>query len=127
MTYEIKDRGDWVRYDPGPDFTYTMPDGTKIAFPPNTMFCKRVSDDVDWYTYSRNPANFIDGSVKVSCIVANGFLAVAASSTREILLFPQAQRLIEVSGYTGNDPLEDFKGCIVDVVAGTITMAVRPP
>src|SRR4051812_45624458 len=118
MIYSVKDDGDWATYDPGPDFTYTMPSGIVVPFPPNTMFCKRTGDDVDWYVYSRNPANFAPGSVKISCLVRGGVVYTNVATFHEIMLFPQQQRLIEVHGYTGTDPQKDFARLIVNIGTG---------
>ncbi len=40
----MKNRGDWERYSPSEPIPFV---------PPNTLFCRRLDDGVDWYVWSR--------------------------------------------------------------------------
>lgn len=91
--------GTWSRYSPA-----ALPKGA----PSNTIFCRSDSDGADWYEYRRT--NFNADSVKLNAYYREeaGGLVVGAAVYEADRLFPDNQTVLEVTGYTGNDPQADF-------------------
>lgn len=114
MAQTYKAHGSWSRYTPDP-------------FPPekpgNTMFCKRDTDGVDWYTYAHDPKNFTDGSAKL-CIQSfgTGTMVVTAVNTDPTFLFPQGGTVLEVIGFEGS--ADQFLNNTVDLATDSF---VPPP
>ncbi|MCJ2030710.1 hypothetical protein MKK50_15140 [Methylobacterium sp. J-043] len=117
MTYTIIDHGTWVPYTRE---AVVSPEGYPLV-PAGTMFCKRESDDVDWYDFSRAEDSFAPGSVLVACLKTDlGWITqgVFADFGR---MFPQNQMLIELQGWEGEKPHNEFGMKIFDPVAKTFT------
>jgi hypothetical protein len=87
---DIIDHGDWVSY---------VPEGHPLL-EHKVVFCKRVSDGVDWYAYQRSTDLLTSDTVKITLLVINGDLTVMATHRDGSLIFPEKCKLIEV----------DFKG-----------------
>lgn len=107
MALSITSHGSWVRYTPSP---------WPQDFPAEVLFCRRESDNIDWYAHLNAEDSFYPGSVKCT-VYQNSILAATTDATR---LFPQACTVIEIVGYTGSDPQADFGGKVYDPVANTI-------
>jgi len=86
------------------------------------MFCRRESDGLDWYTHVNAEGSFAAETVKCT-IYQNRVLAATTDVTR---LFPPACTVVEIAGYTGSDPQEDFGGKVYDPAAGTFTTPPPP-
>jgi len=82
----IKDHGDFVRYDP-------TEHPLKLH---KVQFCRRVSDGRDWYEILRELRG--TDTVKMTVIDVDGDPVVMATSRDASMLFPAGCRLIEVSG-----------------------------
>lgn len=121
MTITIIDRGEWEPYRPT-----EVPPG----FPAAAMFCRRISDGVDWYEYLATGGELSADTVKMTGIETNGALVIQAVATEADRLFPQNCRLIEVAGLTETDPDALFAahhGRIYDPVSGEIGGPYVPP
>jgi hypothetical protein len=116
MPQSYKAHGSWSRYEPA-----EIPPEKPI----NTMFLKRDTDGVDWYTYAHDPKNFTDGSVKLVIQKWVDTYVVNAGSTDPTFLFPQGAIVLEVIGFEG-DPSQ-FNGKIVDPATDTFTDPPAPP
>jgi hypothetical protein len=122
MAYTIINHGTWLPY------TREMvlsPEGHPMV-PSGTIFCKRVSDDVDWYEFSRAAGSFAAGSVLVACLSTNlGYITQAVCADPQ-LMFPQNCMLIEVQGWEGEKPHNVFGMKVFDPEAGTFTDIPQP-
>lgn len=104
----IIDHGAWVLHQPGQSLI------DRLMAPANALFCKRTSDDLDWYDFIYQLVDdkmvasgvFAAGSVKM--MVLNG--RIAAATHDETLLFPQGMSVLEITDYAGSDPQADFGG-----------------
>lgn len=125
MTYTIIDHGNWVPYTRD---AVLSPEGFPLA-PAGTIFCKRESDGVDWYEFSRAEGSFAEGSVLVACLSTDlGYITQAVYSDPQIM-FPQNCMLIEVQGWEGEKPHNEFGMKVFDPEAGTfsdIPVPVQP-
>jgi hypothetical protein len=89
--------------------------------PAGTIFCKRESDGVDWYEFSRTEGAFAEGTVLVACLKTDlGFITQAVYSDPQ-RMFPQNCTLIEVLGWEGDKPHTVFGARIYDPEAGTFS------
>ncbi|MGN7124374.1 hypothetical protein [Methylorubrum thiocyanatum] len=123
MTYTIIDHGTWVPYTRE---AVLSPEGFPLV-PAGTMFCKRESDGVDWYDFSRAEGSFAAGSVLVACLKTDlGWITqgVFADFGR---MFPQNQMLIEVQGWEGEKPHNVFGMKVFDPDTGIFTDVPQTP
>ena len=111
---EIKNHGSWKQYQP------TTP---PKAAPANTLFSRRESDGVDWYAYVNSGENFAADSIKITTR-EGGFVGAAVADPT--MLFPGDGGLLEVIGYSGDDPQKAFGGKIYDA-AGKAFRDPPPP
>ena len=97
----IIDHGQWIAY---------KPDVWPETAPPRTLFAKRESDGIDWYVFSRTKDRFADNTVKATVRWDDLYKSmVVSTATYDVtMLFPAGQLLLEITEYTGNDPLKDF-------------------
>lgn len=114
MAYKIKDLGFWESYRP----TVFPPGVPEIA-----MFCRRVSDGVDWYQLVRNPDVWNPNAVYVTGLPGRDGLLAQSINRIPQHLFPQSCQLLEVEGVPLDDdkPHRLFEGKIIDIVAGTFS------
>jgi hypothetical protein len=119
MTYTIVDHGNWVPYTREATLS---PEGYPLV-PAGTIFCRRESDGVDWYEYSRAEGTFEPGSVMIACLRTNlGWITQSVFAAENISrMFPQNQMLIEVQGWKGDKPHNSFELRVYDPEAGTFT------
>lgn len=115
----IKDHGKWLPYKPE-----TMPPNA----PNGALFCKRESDDQDWYQYVNPGTNFEPDTVKFAALWQEsiGGYVVGAVVYDATMLFPANQLLREIFGYTGTDPQTELGNKLYDPAAGTFTLPVLP-
>jgi hypothetical protein len=131
----IIDHGVWVRYTPE-----VLPE----TAPNGAIFAKRESDGVDWYDYVRpdflrmhppkQPTYDTNGKViepnlksnfHPDGIVCNVFhhrdhdAHIVGATVRgdPTAVYAINQRIIEITGYTGDDPHKDFGGKVYDHVS----------
>ena len=98
--------------------------------PAGTIFCKRESDGVDWYEFSRAEGSFAAGSVLIACLPTDLGLITQAVYTDPQLMFPQNCRLIEIQGWEaaeGEKPHNVFGARIFDPEAGTFSLLPPAP
>lgn len=83
------DHGDWVLYKPE---RHWLLDQNKTI-----LFCKRVSDGVDWYVYRRTLTN--PKTVLLTLMVQpNGWTVMSSAyGGGEELIWPEKMKLIEIS------------------------------
>ena len=107
----IIDHGKWVAYTPA---------NIPVGAPPNTLFAKRESDGVDWYTYVRN---FSADTVKFMAAqrdYASGYV-VGPAVRDATMLFPAGHIVGEIVDYVGGDPQEEFRNKLFDPKTRTFT------
>lgn len=117
MSYTIIDHGTWVPYTRE---AVVSPEGFPLV-PAGTMFCRRESDGADWYDFSRAQDSFAAGSILIACLKTDiGWVTqgVFADFGR---MFPQNQMLIELQGWEGEKPHNEFGMKIYDPVVQTFT------
>lgn len=117
MTYTIIDHGEWKPYTRE---AVVSPEGFPLV-PAGTMFCKRESDGVDWYDFARAEGSFGEGSVLVACLPTDLGLITQGVFSDFTRMFPQNQRLIEIQGWEGEKPHNEFGMKIYDPEAKTFT------
>lgn len=126
----IKEHGQWEIYKP-----LELP----IGMPPSALFCRRVTDKIDWYEYTvahntsiNKPADaqkvFGDTTVKMTVIwhPELEMYLVSSAVTNPIVLFPGNQQILEILDYTGTDPAKDFNGKVYNPADGSFTDRVEP-
>lgn len=114
MTISIINHGSWARYTPD-----ALPEGAPLG----AMFCKRVSDGVDWYDYIRNGAVFAPGSIKATVDTNSVVQAVYRVAD---FLFPQDCVVIEITGDNSTaDPQATYGGQVLD--GDTLTLSTPLP
>ncbi|TXM68213.1 hypothetical protein FV229_08410 [Methylobacterium sp. WL120] len=91
------------------------------------MFCKRESDGIDWYAYSRNPETFKPGSVKITLYDVGSALLTQQVYFDASFVFPQNTRLVEVVGFAGEKPHNEFQRKFFDLETMTFNEAVPTP
>lgn len=123
MNYTIIDHGNWVPYTKEATLS---PEGFPLV-PAGTIFCKRESDGMDWYEFSRAADSFAPGSIKVACLATNLGLITQAVFADATTLFPQNCTLIEVQGWEGEKPHNTFGMKVYDPEAGTFSDIPVPP
>lgn len=125
MAYNIVNHGNWLPYTRD---AVLSPEGFPLV-PSGTIFCKRESDGVDWYDFSRAEGSFAEGSVLVACLNTNlGYITQAVYANPQTM-FPQNCMLIEVQGWEGEKPHNTFGLKVFDPEAGTfsdIPVPVQP-
>lgn len=122
MTYTIIDHGTWVPYTRE---AVVSLEGFPLV-PAGTMFCRREADGVDWYDFARAEGSFAAGSILIACLKTDiGWVTqgVFADFGR---MFPQNQMLIELQGWEGEKPHNEFGMKIYDPVAQTFTDIPAP-
>lgn len=97
----VIDHGKWEIY---------TPDKGHPNAPPKTMYARRVSDGADWYPFVHANNKFKKGSVIATVLPAPMGLTIGAAVYEADRLFPGGGYLIEIQGYTGDNPQRDF-GC----------------
>ena len=115
----IINHGKWLPYKPA-----RLPPSA----PPNTLFARRESDNVDWYDYVNSGKNFGARSVKLMAIwreYAGGHV-VGPAVRDATMLFPANHVVIEITDYTGIDPQAEFGNKIFQPDAGTFIGAPPP-
>jgi hypothetical protein len=112
MALAITDCGDWVPYAP-----LVLPAG----YPANTMFCRRVSDGVDWYTLAHGGSLAGYPLVATALAAGDGTFVVQAVANEPQKLFPQNCRLIAISGYAGSQPQADLGRQVYNPGAKTLS------
>lgn len=112
---KITRHGTWTPYKPK-----ALPEGA----PPTALFCE--SDGVDWYEYMKHFTDADSVLMTLSPLADGEHLVQAVRRGNEAdFLFPQNSLLLEVHGYTGDDPFKEFNGRIFD--GRTITDRRPPP
>jgi hypothetical protein len=91
MPYSIIDRGLFEIYQPT-----EPPDGMFV--PPGTMFSRRVSDGMDWYSFSRKAQNWTAGTVRAILLPTPLGDIVLTAQRDEHALFPGNGRVVEIVG-----------------------------
>ncbi|MCK2056433.1 hypothetical protein [Methylobacterium sp. 37f] len=122
MNYTIINHGNWVPYTKD---AVLSPEGFPLV-PAGTIFCKRESDGVDWYDYSRAEGTFQPGSIKVVCLRTNLGLITQAIYAEATSVFPQNCTLIEVQGWEGEKPHRTFEYKVYDPETHTFSDIVLP-
>lgn len=90
------------------------------------MFCKRDADEQDWYDYVRAEGTFKPGSIKITCINTSlGYITQAVTEDANTL-FPQNTLLIEVEGWKGSKPHNEFGAKVFDPQASTFAPIPTP-
>ena len=112
MTRIIENHGAWCRYTPEPFPGWA---------PHNALFARRESDGVDWYDYLN--WTFYGDTVKLTVI--DGI--VGAATTDPTKLFPAGATVLEIDGFTGLDPQEEFGRKIYDAATQTFKDPPPPP
>jgi hypothetical protein len=100
---KIIHHGAWVQYTPDKPIE-GVPENASIAF------AKRESDGVDWYQFIRTEGSFAEGSVLATAMwqdFYNEFVVGPAVYDAQ-RLFPANQILLEITGYTGDNPQRDL-------------------
>lgn len=114
----IINHGSWALYTPD----QTTKDRQEA--PSSALFCKRTSDDTDWYDYIYfNGSPFAPGSIKITIYAGE----VMAATRDESMLFPQRMTLLEVTGDAVEDPQEAYGGFIYDAEANTLSAPAPAP
>lgn len=85
---DIKDHGDWVLYKPERHWLLTQNS--------NVLFCKRVSDDVDWYAYQRSSDILTSTTIKMTLRKIDDEWTVQATQRDGSMIWPLTCRLIEI-------------------------------
>ena len=111
---KIIDHGMWHTY---------KPDRLPESAPPNALFTRRAGDGIDWYDYANSGKHFTEGSVKMTVI--DGI--VGAATTDPTKLFPAGATVLEIDGFTGLDPQEEFGRKIYDAATQTFKDPPPPP
>src|SRR4029077_10002730 len=83
---DIIDHGEWISY---------KPDGHWLL-QHNVLFCKRVSDGVDWYVYQRQTNLLTSDTVKMTLMKVEDEWTVMATQRDGSMIWPLDTRLIEV-------------------------------
>jgi len=102
----IKDHGDWVRYEPKDNplahiNTHTI------------MFCQRVSDKRDWYEYQQTQLKGSD-TIKATLMQVEEEWTVQSTARDSSFLFPAGHKLIELDEPISLDH-ETLRGMRVDL------------
>lgn len=112
MTITIINHGTWSIYTPNP-YPSKLPAGI--------LFAKSDVTGEDWYDalgYNDVQPLFASGSIAVTVDAQNITHAASADPTK---VFPGGMTLLEVQGYTGNDPQNDLGyGKVYNAAASTI-------
>lgn len=136
MTYTIVNHGNWVPYTRE---AVLSPEGFPLV-PSGTVHCRRkeesepaevesVTNPVDWYEYSRKEGTFAEGAVLIACYRVDFGWVTQAVFTDPQRMFPQNCMLIEVQGWEGEKPHNEFGMKVFDPDAGTfseIPVPVQP-
>lgn len=125
MTYTIVNHGSWLPYTQD---AVLSPEGHPLV-PAGTVFCRRESDGVDWYDFSRTEGSFAEGSVLIACLKTELGYITQGVFTDPQRMFPQNQMLIEVQGWEGEKPHNEFGLRVFDPEALTfseIPVPVQP-
>lgn len=123
MTISVVEHGDWIPYirEPRRDVNGALLEPTGV------MYCKRVSDDADWYVTVQG-TEFANVVVLATALKqSDTTFALNVVVTEHQRLFPQNHRLLEIVGYDGTDPQADLGGMIYDATAKTLTAPPPPP
>ena len=123
MSYTVVDHGNWVPYTRD---AVLSPEGFPLV-PAGTIFCKRESDGVDWYDYSRAEGTFAPGSVKITCLKTSLGIITQAVFLDSNNVFPQNCLIIEVQGWEGTKPHNTFERKVYDPETRTFSDIVLPP
>jgi len=121
----IKEHGQWEAYKP------TSP----RPFPGRTqegpimqqhvlMYARRIDTGDDWYDYRKQ----FNGDTVLMTIWPShldGPLVVQAVTRDVQMIFPAGAMLIELQGYTGDDPFAEFSGTVYE--NGTLTGSKYQP
>jgi hypothetical protein len=91
---EYIDHGDWVAYRPEKHWLFDHN--------PRVMFCKRVSDGVDWYDYRREVGIATSVSLKMTLKQFEGRWQVMTTNREGEMIWPENTKLIEFD-YDGED------------------------
>lgn len=122
MAYAISEFGNFELYVPD-----VFPEGA----PSSALFCRRVSDQRDWYSMARGPSPFADGAVIATAFATSDpdvFVvgAVLWATDRE-MMFPAGALLLQIMGVdpTVEKPHKLFEQQLYSRSAATITP--QPP
>ncbi|MBP2498434.1 hypothetical protein ABID82_005120 [Methylobacterium sp. PvP062] len=91
MSYSVIDHGAFEIYQPT-----EPPDGMFV--PPGTLFSRRISDGLDWYSFSRKAENWTEGTVRAILVPTPAGDMVLSAVRDEHAMFPGNGRVVEISG-----------------------------
>jgi hypothetical protein len=94
------------------------------------MFCKRLSDDLDWYDHVHPGTNFFATSLKFTVRTNDdGLHIIHAPAIDATMLFPESAQVIEMTGdynsYSTDELIEMFAGKAINLETGEITPVAR--
>jgi hypothetical protein len=84
---DIIDHGDWVSYRPE----------SHPLLRHNVLFCKRVSDGIDWYKFQRQDDFLTSTTVKMTLLKINDEWTVQATQRDGSMIWPLNNKLIELN------------------------------
>jgi hypothetical protein len=89
---DIIDHGDWIAYTPQNHWLLKH----------NVLFCKRVSDGVDWYVHQRQTDLLTSNTVKMTIRHIDNEWVVQATQRDGSMLWPLNCRLVEIPSIEGD-------------------------
>lgn len=113
---DIIDHGDWVPYKPDPWPAH-------LSNHRNVLFCRRVSDGIDWYVFQRKQLTNAN-TIKMTLIKIMDHWWVQATYRDASMIFPQNNKLIEITSVMPED-FEQYRDKTFDLT--TREFKPRPP
>ena len=133
--------GKWIKY---------TPDEPRDGAPPSAMYCKRETDNLDWYEFVNGRVEKIEEFKatpqfptmnsarrrRISTAIAQTSVGAVANpgpegtwvvgpATYEVdRLFPAGGYFLEIQEYTGTDPQKDLHNMVFDPATGSLSPAV---
>jgi hypothetical protein len=98
MTLTITQHGTWKAYEPDP---------WPANLPLFVLFCRRESDQVDWYEFVKRD-ELASETVKMTAMQVDEHWIVQAAARDATQLFPQQCLLLEVDGVDDPDPQASY-------------------
>lgn len=115
----IIEHGKWLPYQP-----MALPPNA----PPNALFARRESDQIDWYDYVNSGENFGADTVKLMAIWRDPVGYVVGPAVYDAtMLCPANHIVLEVTDYTDSDPQTEFGNKVYDPETKTFSDLPPPP